>query len=176
VAEVAMTVPGPIGASRPHCTGDGAEARRGLGRAGCAGAACVRHVAAGALRAHPDGVSTQVYRLVRGPETFYLRLAEETDENLETDAELHRRLLALGVRVPQVVFVEPFDEAIGTSVAITKDRDDLMLGPAGFVIPFYSHGHEHRLRWLPEAPIAPRRKAGRPTPSSGRRSPRASAR
>jgi hypothetical protein len=32
----------------------------------------------------PDGVSTQVYRLVRGPETFYLRGAEEADENLET--------------------------------------------------------------------------------------------
>jgi Ser/Thr protein kinase RdoA (MazF antagonist) len=69
----------------------------------------------------PDGVSTQVYRLVRGSETFYLRLAERADENLETDAELHRRLRALGVRVPRVVFVEPFDAAIGRSVAITTE-------------------------------------------------------
>ena len=38
-----------------------------------------------------DGVSTQVYRLVRGPETFYLRLAEEADENLETIEEAVNR-------------------------------------------------------------------------------------
>jgi len=69
----------------------------------------------------PDGVSTQVYRLVRGSETFYLRVAEEADDNLETDAELHRRLHALGVRVPLVVFVEPFDAAIGRSVLITTE-------------------------------------------------------
>jgi aminoglycoside phosphotransferase (APT) family kinase protein len=69
----------------------------------------------------PDGVSTQVYRLVRGAETFYLRVAEEAHENLETDAELCRRLHAMGVRVPLVVFVEAFDAAIGRSVAITTE-------------------------------------------------------
>ncbi|HEY7200645.1 MAG TPA: aminoglycoside phosphotransferase family protein [Candidatus Dormibacteraeota bacterium] len=69
----------------------------------------------------PDGVSTQVYRLVRRSETFYLRVAEEADDNLETDAELHRRLHALGVRVPRVVFVEPFDAALGRSVLITTE-------------------------------------------------------
>lgn len=77
-----------------------------------------------------DGVSTQVYRLVRGRETFYLRVAEEADENLETDAELHERLLALGVRVPRVVFVEPFDAAIGRSVAITTVVPDVSLADA----------------------------------------------
>ena len=30
----------------------------------------------------PDGVSTQVYRIWRGSEVFYLRIAEEADENL----------------------------------------------------------------------------------------------
>lgn len=68
-----------------------------------------------------DGVSTQVYRLVRGSETFYLRVAEEAGENLETDAELHERLRALGVRVARVVFVEPLDAAIGRSIAITTE-------------------------------------------------------
>jgi len=68
-----------------------------------------------------DGVSTQVYRLVRGSETFYLRVAEEAGENLETDAELHRRLAGLGVRVARVVFVEPFDAALGRSVMITTE-------------------------------------------------------
>jgi Ser/Thr protein kinase RdoA (MazF antagonist) len=68
-----------------------------------------------------DGVSTQVYRLVRGSETFYLRVAEEAGENLETDAELHRRLRGLGVNVAQVVFVEPFDAAVGRSVMVTTE-------------------------------------------------------
>ena len=79
----------------------------------------------------PDGVSSQVYRLVRGSETFYLRVAEEADENLETDAELHRRLLALGVRVPRMVFVEPYDAAIGRSVAITSEVPGVPLAAAG---------------------------------------------
>jgi aminoglycoside phosphotransferase (APT) family kinase protein len=79
----------------------------------------------------PDGVSSQVYRLVRGSEVFYLRVAEEATENLETDAELHRRLLALGVRVPRVVFVEPFDAAIGRSVAITSEVPGVSLAAVG---------------------------------------------
>jgi aminoglycoside phosphotransferase (APT) family kinase protein len=84
------------------------------------------------VRCHrmPEGVSTQVYRLVRGPETFYLRVAEEADENLETDAELHRRLLALGVQVPRVVFVDPFDATIGRSVAITTEVPGASLSAA----------------------------------------------
>jgi Ser/Thr protein kinase RdoA (MazF antagonist) len=71
----------------------------------------------------PDGVSTQVYRVVRhgarGAETFYLRVAEEPGQNLETDAELHRRLLRLGVKVADIVFVEPFDSTLDRSVMIT---------------------------------------------------------
>ena len=97
-------------------------------------AALVRRAFGTSLPVHcertPDGVSSQVYRLVRGSETFYLRVAEEADENLETDAELHRRLLALGVRIPRVVFVEPFDAAIGRSVAITTEVPGVSLAAA----------------------------------------------
>jgi len=69
----------------------------------------------------PDGVSTQVYRISRRSQVFYLRVAEYEQENLETDAELHRRLGALGVKVPDVVYVEPFDAALGRSVMITTE-------------------------------------------------------
>jgi aminoglycoside phosphotransferase (APT) family kinase protein len=69
----------------------------------------------------PDGLCTQVYRLRRGRETFYLRLAEEAQENLQTDAELLRQLRQLGVRVPEPVHVEPFDPALGRSVLITTE-------------------------------------------------------
>jgi aminoglycoside phosphotransferase (APT) family kinase protein len=69
----------------------------------------------------PDGVSTQVYRVMRGGETFYLRVAEEADENLETDAELHRRLHDAGVKVARVVHVEAFHTPIGRSVMVTTE-------------------------------------------------------
>lgn len=69
----------------------------------------------------PDGVSTQVYRIWRGPEVFYLRIAEEADENLETEAELHRRLRGLGVKVADIVHVEPFNADIGRSTMITTE-------------------------------------------------------
>jgi aminoglycoside phosphotransferase (APT) family kinase protein len=69
----------------------------------------------------PDGVSAQVYQVQRGSQTFYLRIAEEADENLETDAELHERLRDAGVKVARVIHVEPFDTSIGRSVMITTE-------------------------------------------------------
>jgi aminoglycoside phosphotransferase (APT) family kinase protein len=68
-----------------------------------------------------DGVSTQVYRLTRATEIFYLRLAENVDDNLETEAELHQRLRALDVKVADIVHVEAFNAAIGRSIMITTE-------------------------------------------------------
>ncbi|WP_162907151.1 phosphotransferase family protein [Allorhizocola rhizosphaerae] len=68
-----------------------------------------------------DGVSAQVYRVLHGPETFYLRIAEEPDDNLQTDAELHQRLRDLGVRVAEPIHVEPFNAGIGRSTMITTE-------------------------------------------------------
>lgn len=67
----------------------------------------------------PDGSSTQVYRVNRGTEVFYLRLAEERDEDLHTDAAVHRELLRRGVPVPDIVHVERFDPAFDRSAMIT---------------------------------------------------------
>ena len=69
----------------------------------------------------PDGVSTQVYRLTRRSDVLYLRVAEEEDESLAVDVELHRELRRQGVRVPEVVYLEPFDPVIGRSVLITTE-------------------------------------------------------
>jgi aminoglycoside phosphotransferase (APT) family kinase protein len=77
----------------------------------------------------PDGVSTQVYRLTRGAEVFYLRVAEQADENLETEAELHQRLRDLDVKVADVVHVEPFNAAIGRSTMITTEIPGAPLSP-----------------------------------------------
>lgn len=68
-----------------------------------------------------EGVSTQVYRLDRGDQVFYLRVAEEQQESLAVEAELYRRLWQRGVRVPEVVYLEPFDPVIRRSVLITTE-------------------------------------------------------
>ncbi len=63
-----------------------------------------------------DGVSTQVYRLHRGSEVFYVRVAEEENESLAVDAKLLGELRDRGVSVPEVVYVEPFAPVLRRSV------------------------------------------------------------
>ena len=68
----------------------------------------------------PEGVSTVVYRITRGEEQFFMRLAEDDDDNLEVDALVHERLAALGVRTPAVVHVTRYDPRAARSLMITK--------------------------------------------------------
>lgn len=66
----------------------------------------------------PAGVATQVYRAQAAGRVLYVRIAEEDDEDLAVDAALLEHLRDQGLRVPQVVHVEPFEEALGRSVLI----------------------------------------------------------
>lgn len=66
----------------------------------------------------PDGVSTPVYRLRRGAENFYLRLAETSAASLAPEAQAHDLLRRRGVNIAVVVHFEPFDEALDRSVMI----------------------------------------------------------
>jgi Ser/Thr protein kinase RdoA (MazF antagonist) len=66
----------------------------------------------------PAGIATQVYRVHAAGRVRYVRIAEEDDEDLSLDAALLEHLRALGLLVPQVVHVEPFEEALGRSVLI----------------------------------------------------------
>jgi aminoglycoside phosphotransferase (APT) family kinase protein len=68
-----------------------------------------------------SGVSTPVYRVRRGDETLYLRLAETREAGLAPEALVHRLLRERGVRVPEVVYFEPFDEALQRSVMMTTE-------------------------------------------------------
>lgn len=76
------------------------------------------------------GVSTLVYCVERGSEVFYLRLAEEEDEDLSVDAWLLSELGRRGVRVPEAVFVDSFDSALGRSVMITTRVEGVPLAQA----------------------------------------------
>ena len=63
-------------------------------------------------------MAAQVYRVEAAGRVLYARVAEEADEDLSVDATLLEHLGHLGLHVPEVVHVEPFDEALGRSVLI----------------------------------------------------------
>jgi aminoglycoside phosphotransferase (APT) family kinase protein len=66
-----------------------------------------------------SGVSTPVYRIERTGTTYYLRLAESAEASLLPEALVHERLRSLGVRVPDVVHVEPYNDRVGRSLMVT---------------------------------------------------------
>jgi aminoglycoside phosphotransferase (APT) family kinase protein len=84
--------------------------------------ALLRHVFPGAdchfARAE-TGVSTPVYRVWAGDEIFYLRMAETPEASLLPEMKLHTRLIELGVKVPAIVYFDPFEPAVERSVMVT---------------------------------------------------------
>ena len=68
-----------------------------------------------------EGGSTQVYRIDRGGRTYYLRVGEEREAGLASEALVHGALRARSVRVPEVVYLDEFDEALERSVMITTE-------------------------------------------------------
>jgi Ser/Thr protein kinase RdoA (MazF antagonist) len=66
----------------------------------------------------PEGVAAQVYRVEAAGRVVYVRIAEESHEDLSVDAMLLEHLRHEGLHVPEVVHVEPFDEVLGRSVLI----------------------------------------------------------
>ena len=69
----------------------------------------------------PAGLAAQVYRVHAAGRVVYARIAERADDDLSVDAALLEHLRALGLRVPPVIDVEPFDQALGRSVLITGE-------------------------------------------------------
>lgn len=69
----------------------------------------------------PTGTSTQVYRVDRRAETFYVRIAEDAGASFAPEVALHRALRDAGVRVPAVVHYTPFDDALARSVMVTTE-------------------------------------------------------
>jgi Ser/Thr protein kinase RdoA (MazF antagonist) len=75
-----------------------------------------------AIERATEGGTTQVYRIRRGAETFYLRVAETAEVgDLGQEALVHHLLRERGVRVPEVIHYEPFDEDLGRSFMVTTE-------------------------------------------------------
>lgn len=69
----------------------------------------------------PEGVSTYVYRIVFQEETFYLRVLPEEGASFSPEAAVHAHLRQLGVRVPEVIHMEPWNEVFQRSVMVTRE-------------------------------------------------------
>lgn len=68
-----------------------------------------------------EGVSTWVYRITRGGETFYLRILPEADATFAPEVIAHQRMRALGVSVPEVVYYEPISQPLQRSVMLVRE-------------------------------------------------------
>lgn len=68
-----------------------------------------------------NGVSTYVYRVGHGDETFYLRILPEQDMGFGVEVHVHQLLLQKGVRVPEVISFENHHEALGMSVMLVRE-------------------------------------------------------
>lgn len=69
----------------------------------------------------PEGVSTFVYRIARGDETFYLRVLPEAGASFAPEVGVHQLLRARGVRVPEVIHFAHHDPTLGRSVLVTTE-------------------------------------------------------
>ncbi|WP_274653320.1 phosphotransferase family protein [Paenibacillus humicola] len=68
-----------------------------------------------------SGVSTYVYRIHAGGDTFYLRILPEPDNSFAAEVHVHALLGQNDVQVPEVVYFEPHHEAVGMSVMLVKE-------------------------------------------------------
>lgn len=75
-----------------------------------------------------EGVSTHVYRIARDAETFYLRVLPERGDTFAPEAAVHRLLRERGVKVPEVVFVTPYDETLERSIMVTTAIEGYHIG------------------------------------------------
>lgn len=69
----------------------------------------------------PEGVSTYVYRISFPEETFYLRVLPEEGASFGPEAMVHAHLRQLEVKVPEVIFLDPWNEVLQRSVMVTRE-------------------------------------------------------
>ena len=66
-----------------------------------------------------EGVSTFVYRIRRGSDTFYLRILPEADASFAPEVRVLALLRERGVRVPEVIAFEHRDAWLNRSILVT---------------------------------------------------------
>jgi aminoglycoside phosphotransferase (APT) family kinase protein len=67
----------------------------------------------------PEGVSTFVYRMLRGEDTFYLRVLPEEGASFAPEVAAHTLLRQRQVNVPEVLYFEQRNELLQRSIMMT---------------------------------------------------------
>lgn len=68
-----------------------------------------------------EGVSTEVYRIFRGEQIFYLRLPVDGTGSFAAEAAVHTELRRLGAAVPEIVHYELFEDELHRSLLLTTE-------------------------------------------------------
>lgn len=68
-----------------------------------------------------QGVSTYVYRLTTHNNTWYLRILPEENASFAPEAMVHARLRHMQVRVPEVIYLEPYNDLLQRSIMVTTE-------------------------------------------------------
>ncbi|WP_161601364.1 phosphotransferase family protein [Paenibacillus luteus] len=68
-----------------------------------------------------SGVSTYVYRVQLGADTYYLRILPEQNMSFAMEVHVHSLLRKQQVQVPEVVFFENDTESLGMSLMLVKE-------------------------------------------------------
>jgi len=102
-----------------------------------------------------EGVSTSVYRIERGAETFYCRVLPEAGASFLPEAEVHRLLRERGVKVPEVVYVARYDERLERPVMLTTAIKGYPIGhcPADPNVPNILIEAGHDLARINQIPV-----------------------
>lgn len=80
------------------------------------------------IEREPSGVSTYVYRIRAGGETFYLRVLPEADRSLGVEVHAHGLLRDRGVRAPEVVGYEQLADSLGMSTMLVREIEGRAAG------------------------------------------------
>ncbi|GCE29008.1 hypothetical protein KDA_44920 [Dictyobacter alpinus] len=78
-----------------------------------------------------EGSSTFVYRIAYANELFYLRVLPEEQTSFAPEVAVHTRLRQMGVRVPEVVYFEHYNERLQRSVMVTTEIKGCSLSQSG---------------------------------------------
>ncbi len=86
------------------------------------------HLSASSIERVEEGVSTYVYRIRSNNDVFYLRLLPEIDASFAPEVYIHQLLRAKGVKVPEVVYYEHYNEVLLQSLMLITEIKGTHLG------------------------------------------------
>lgn len=75
-----------------------------------------------------EGVSTYVYRIRSNNDVFYLRLLPEIGASFAPEVYVHQLLITKGVKVPDVVYYEHYNEVLQQSLMLITEIQGTHLG------------------------------------------------